>query len=291
LFIRRVQGAAARVTPSEDSDMSAKDVDAEIPSAQNFHPEFGYLCPSAQMRRRVRRAALTVLAGMAVAAGTALALVPQLVPQPAGDYPREQSALSVAAALPSIDQAADEAKAKAKAPEGKPAATAPSATVTERSVSARAQTSCDDLSGYFLAPKCRFGKAGKARMMRSARSARAARHQVATIPIGRAEAPLQVEQQRVEQPRATGSGPAPAAETAPAAVATNTDPAVPPLEKPASAKKPVKTAHKQAPRRDVASADTMASARAPEFGLFGPFHEPSHGGNGSTGSRAWAMSW
>jgi hypothetical protein len=283
--------------------MSAMDVHAEIPSAQNFHPEFGYLCPSAHMRRRVRRAALTVLAGMMIAAGSALALVPQLVPQPPAEGAREQSAPSVAAALPSSEPAADEGKAQeGKANEGKPAAMAASAgvtdrsPVTERSASAAAQTHCDDLSGSFLAPPCKFGKAGKSRMTRSARSGHAGSRQVAAIPIGRTEGSLQVEQQRAEesraeQPRAAASRSAPAAETAPVAVATSRDPTVPPLEKPAApAKKPVKV-HKQAPSRDIAGADTMASARLPGFGAFGLFREPSHTGNGNARSGTWATSW
>jgi hypothetical protein len=282
--------------------MSAMDVHAEIPSAQNFHPEFGYLCPSDQMRRRVRRAALTVLAGTMIAAGSALALVPQLLPQPPAEGARAQPALSVAAAAPSIEQAAYEGRAReGKSNEGKPAAMAALAPVTdrspvtERSASARAQTPCDDLSGSFLAPQCKFGKAGKSRITRSARSGRAGSRQVAIIPIGRTEAAPQVEQQRGEQPRAATSGLAaatPAAETAPVAVATNADPTVPPLEKPAaSAKKPVKTVHKQAPSRDIATADAMALARSPGFGAFGLFHEPSHTGYGNARSGTWAMSW
>jgi hypothetical protein len=276
------------------------DVHAEIPSAQNFHPEFGYLCPSAQMRRRLRRAALTVLAGMMIAAGSALALVAQLGPQPPAEGAREQSVLSVAAALPSIEQAADERKAQeAEANPGKPAAMAASATVTdrspvviERSASARAQPSCDDLSGSFLALPCKFGKTGKSRMTRSARSRRAGSRQVAAIPIGLTEAAPQFEQQRGEQPRAATSRSAPAAETAPVAVATKADPTVPPLEKlAASAKGRVKTVHKQAPRRDVASVDPVASGRSAGFGAFGLFHEPSHSGNRSARGGAWAMTW
>jgi hypothetical protein len=277
--------------------MSAMDVHAEIPSAQNFHPEFGYLCPSPQMRRRVRRAALTVLAGMAIAAGSTLALVPQLVPQPPAEGAGELSALSVATASPSVEQAADEGRAwEGKANQGKLAAVAALATVTDRSptteryASARAQPSCDDLSGSFLAPQCKFGKAGKSRMTRAARSARAGSRQVAIIPIDRTEASLQVEQ-RAEQPRAAASRSAPAAETAPVAAATNADPAVLPLEKPAAAKKPVKTVHKQTPSRDAASVDAMGLARSPGFGAFGLFHEPSHTGNGNARSGTWAMSW
>jgi hypothetical protein len=270
--------------------MSAKDVDAELRSVQNFHPEFGFLCPSAQMRRKVRSAALTVLAGMVIAAGTALTLVPQLAPPP-GEGARAPSALSVTAALPSIDKAADEGKVdEGKTSDDKAATAARSTTVTDRSASGLAQISCDDLSGSFLAPQCKFGKAGKSRMTRSARAVRAASRQVATVPIGRTETPLQVEQQSGEQQRAAVSRPAPAAESPPARVATNADPGVPAPEKP-TAKKPVKTVHRQAPGRDVASADTTASAPSPGFGLFGLFHEPSRGGYGGPGARAWATSW
>jgi hypothetical protein len=269
--------------------MSARDDHAEIPPVQNFHPEFGYLCPSPRLRRKVRSAMVTVLAAMAIAAGTLLALVPQLARPPG-----EQSALSVAAVeLPSIGRPADEGRAgDRKAIEGEAAAMAPSTAVTARSASAREHISCDDLSGSFLAPQCKFGKAGKSRITRSARAARAASHLVATIPIGRTDASPQAEPQRAVQPRAAVSRPAPAAESAPAAVATNANPGVPLPEKPAApAKKPVKTAHKHAPSRDVASAYTMGSTPLPGFGPFGGFHQSPHGGNGSTGSRAWAMSW
>ena len=163
--------------------------------------------------------------------------------------------------------------------------------VTARRRRARS-ISCDDRSGSFLAPQGRFGKAGKSRMTRSARAAHAASRQVAIIPIGRNEAPLRVEPQGAEPQKAAVSRPAPAAESAPGAVAANADPTVPAAEKPAAlAKRPVKTANRQAPGRDVASADTRVSAPLPGFGLFGPFHEPSHSGNGGAGSRAWAMSW
>ena len=79
--------------------MSTKAVYAKAAPARNFHPEFGYLCPSAQMRRKVRRAAMTLLAGMLIAAGTVLALVVQLVLQPPGDAARRESALSAVALL------------------------------------------------------------------------------------------------------------------------------------------------------------------------------------------------
>jgi hypothetical protein len=197
------------------------------------------------------------------------------------------------AALPPVDEAADIAVGKAAdtgvADKGITATMARSISVTDRSGRLHAQTSCDDLSGSFLAPQCQFGKAGKLHMTRSARSA--ANHRIATIPIGRADATLQVDQQKAEQqteqPRAAASRSALAAPAAPAVVTTNEAPTVLPPEKPAApAKKPVKTAHKQTPSRDNAGADAMAAAPSPGFGLFGLFHEPPHTGNG-----VWAMSW
>jgi hypothetical protein len=251
--------------------MSTRDVHAEVPPAQNFHPEFGYLCPSALMRRKVRRASMTMLAGMLIAVGTALALVPQLAPQPPGDGGSEELALSAPASLP-----AD--KPAGAADESVPAPMARAAAMTDQRAPSRVQISCDDPSGAFLAPQCQLGRAGKSHMTRAAR---AASNRAATLPLGRAE----TSPQGPAAPRA--SWPSPAAETAPDAVATNEAPTVLPPERPAApAKKPVKTAHKQAPSRgDIASADTPPAERSPGFDLFGLFHDPSR-----TGSGAWAMS-
>jgi hypothetical protein len=242
--------------------MSTRDVHAAVPPAQNFHPEFGYLCPSAQMRRKVRRAGMTMLAGMLIAAGTALALVPQLVPQPSGDGGSEELALSVPASLPA-DKPAGARDESVPAPMARPAA------MTDQPAPSRVQISCDDPSGAFLAPQCQLGRA----------AARAASNRAATLPLGRAEA----SPQGPAAPRA--SGPSPTAETAPEAVAANELPAVLPPERPAApAKKPVKTAHKQAPSQDIVSADTAPAGRLPGFDPFGLFHDPPRNGSG-----AWAM--
>src|ERR1700686_522150 len=156
--------------PSEGSDMSSKDVHAAFP-AQNFHPEFGYLCPSARMRRKLRSAAVTFLAGMVIAAGTALALVPQLVPNSPGDGAGQEPALTVVAAVPPIGKAADGKAADGKAAnEGMAVTMAPLRRATDRFLRSRAQTSCDDLSGSFLSPQCRFGKAGRSHLTRLARA-------------------------------------------------------------------------------------------------------------------------
>ena len=267
----RVQEGCGADDVIRGSDMSTKAVYVEAAPAHNFHPEFGYLCPSAQMRRKVRRAAMTLLAGMLIAAGTVLALVVQLILQPPGDAGRGASALSAVALLPTDKSAgaADESLSAAMA----------RAPMTDQAAPSRAQTACEDPSGGFLAPQCRRGKTGKSHMTRAAR---AASYRAATLPIGRTEAGLAAAAQRPAAPPA--SAPAPAAEPAPAAVATNEAPRSP-HEKPAApAKKPVKTAHKRAPIRDIASAEAPPAARSPGFDAYGLFHEPSHIGNG-----AWAM--
>ena len=61
-----------------------------------------------------------------------------------------------------------------------------------------------------------------------------------------------------------------------------------PAEPSVPAKKPVKTAHKPMPSREVATAEAAPPAPAPATGsgLFGLLHAPTR-----TGGGAWAMSW
>jgi hypothetical protein len=283
--------------------------DGGFSPAQSFHPEFGYLCPSAQFRRKARVVAVTLAAGMLIAGSMALALLPQLAPQPAGDGERAESLVS-AIALPAtsgqnidkqnidkqaIDKAAD-LKATGLADEGMPAATMARAAVTARATSWRAPAACDDLSGSFLAPQCQLGKTGKAHPMHPAHEAG---NRVATVAIGRSEPPAEL---REAAPRETGSQelprkvaasrPAPAAETAATAVATNetSTPMTPPSKPAVPVKKPAKTAQKQtpnqqtpnqqAPGRDAASAEPPATAPSHGFDLFALFHQPPRTGNG-----------
>jgi hypothetical protein len=278
--------------------MFTKDARAGIPAAQNFHPEFGYLCPSARMRRKARSAAMTVLAGMVIAAGMALALVPQLASNPSGEGGREESALSTAAVSAPIDRATvdrmtGDRVAVDKAPDdtAMPVIQAPSIPVTYPAAALRAQASCDDLSGSFLVLQCQSSKPGKLRMTREARAAHAASRRAANMPIGRIDAEPETEQ------HAAAPRPAAAAVAAPAPVAANAVAAVNPPEKPAApVKKPAKTAQKPMPSRDSAGADALPAAPPPGFGLFGLFREPLRIGNGSAGNRStaggpWTMSW
>jgi hypothetical protein len=255
--------------PSKGSDMFTKDARAESPAAQNFHPEFGYFCPSARMRRKVRSAGMTLLVGMVIAAGTALALAPQMVSLPPDEGGREEAAQLTAAALPPIGAAVFDRGMfdrsmfdQAVLDKAMPVATALSMPVTYPSTSPRAQAPCDDLSGSFLVLQCQSGKVGKSHLTREARVAHAASRRVATIPLGRIDAAPEAEQHNPAAPR-----PAPAAETAPAVVATNVAAAAPPPEKPAPVKKLVKAVPKPALSRNAAGADALAAAPSPGFSL------------------------
>jgi hypothetical protein len=249
--------------------MSSKDVDAAAARTQSFHPEFGYLCPSPQMRRRVRSVVMTVTAGLLIAAGTALALMPQLALPASGDVTREASALSDTAVSPTVIPAVSVNRADG-AGERLPLATTHAAAGTDRAAGA----SCDDPSGAFLAPQCQPGKTGKSHTMRAAR---APASRVATVPVGRVDAGLEAEPQNAEVA---------SAETAATGFAMEEAPPLPRARPAAPAKKPIMTAQKQAPIRDTASAAPPAAAPSPGFDLFALFHQPSR-----TGSSAWAMSW
>jgi hypothetical protein len=265
--------------------------DGGFSRAQNFHPEFGYLCPSAQFRRKVRNAVITLAAGGLITGSVALALLPQLAPQAPAGGAHEATALS-AMAVPPVEKAAD-LKASSPTDEGMSAPTMARVVATERAASAHAQASCDDLSGAFLAPQCQLGKAGKSHPAHAAHEAAA---RVASVSIGRADAAPQAGPQdtaaraaaQEPTPRiAAASRSAPAGETGVTAVAVSEAPTVVlPLPRPAVLdKKPVKIVHRQAPGqpgagREVAGADAPAAAPAPGFDLFALFHQPPRTGTG-----------
>jgi hypothetical protein len=270
--------------------------DGEFSRAQNFHPEFGYLCPTAQFRRKARNVAIALAAGGLIAGSVALALLPQLAPQAPGDRGHEATTLSAMAAPP-VDKATD---FKATSPtyptdQGLPPVTVAPAVATERAASAHAQASCDDLPGAFLAPQCRLGKTGKSRATRTAHAAHGAATEVAAASIGRPDAALRAGPQdaaaQAAGPPESGarvaapSRPAPAAEAAATVVAADEAPQVVlPLPRPAALdKKPVRTVHKpapaqQAPGRDIASADAVPAGHG--FDLFALFHQPPRTGTG-----------
>jgi hypothetical protein len=240
------------VTPFKDGDMFG-DEHAVASVGQSFHPEFGYLCPAAGLRRRVRQVAKLVLVAITVVGGAAFGLSSALLAPPAGKAARVAPAVAQVptgqkAGAPAAGTAAagvatqaiaapavpTTVEAKTFASETVEPAVAPStqrtATVSGEAALAHAQAACDDLSLSFLSSQCRPG-----RKSHSAHSPATSR--LATVPLGRVDVP-------------------PAAEPAPA-------------EKPA--KKPAKTAQGHAPIRDNARADAAVavSASPPASGLFG----------------------
>jgi hypothetical protein len=258
--------------------MFTMDVQADTPAPPRFHPEFGYLCPSEQLRRQAHRVVTAVVGVMLIAAGTALAISAGSAPHAPREGAREPSApslmLSIMAALQPTDKAPD-----ARDPDAREdAAMAPLSPIThpwnDVSAPSLGQLSCDDIATSFLMSRCQLGKARKSHLRRAARIAS---HQVATTPIG-----------RIEQHMARPAQPAQPAEAALAAVATN-EPGRP--DKPAASdRRPIKTTHKQVPR-DSARAETLAATPAPEFGLFGVLHEPAGSGDRPWANRAWATRW
>jgi hypothetical protein len=214
------------------------------------------------MRRRFRSAVITTVAGMAIAAGAALALSPQLAPQSEAARvvtkpqiePQPATPLSVPVPPPGPVGLAQETV---------PARLVPTVPPTREHAAGSARVSCDDLLDSFLAPRCQQGKAGKSRMAHLARTARAR-----AVSIGGADA----------GPPPTVAAPGPAVAANDAAVAQ-------PAERPVPVKKPVKTAHKPMPGREIAAAEAAAPAPATGFGLFSLFRAPTRPGGG-----AWAMS-
>jgi hypothetical protein len=258
--------------------MSIKDVHAGLPRAQNFHPEFGYLCPSKQLRRKVRSGVMTAGAVMLIAVGTALALVPQPAPQ-SRDGTREESALTATAPSPTARSAGLVAGVDvSKADESLPAPMVRTAALPDRGAGSHVPAACDDPSGAFLAPQCQLSKTGKTG---KSRTAHVPGSRIATFRIGRADAGLEAEPENVAAAR-----PSAVAEAATAAFAMNEAPPLPRERPAAPVKRPVRIVQEQAPSRDVANADSPASASSLGFDLFGLFHESPR-----TSSGAWAMSW
>jgi hypothetical protein len=110
-------------------------------SSDNFHPEFGYLCPTPRMRLKLRVIAILASIGMTIGAISVLAPVHR----EGGENDRRELALSSAAAVPTADEV--------------PAMTLPSSTaLMGASVALRAPAPCLDLLGSFVNHQCEPGK-------------------------------------------------------------------------------------------------------------------------------------
>ena len=214
--------------------------------AESFHPELGYLCPAAGLRRRVRRLAKLALVAAVVTGGSALGLSSALVAPPAEEAARVKLEAATVVSPIAGEQAAPESAMSAALAADMPRTAAPQG----EGPLAHAQ-GCNDLSASFLSLRCRSP--------RKARAAMAASRRVASVSLGRVEAPTEVERDKPAR------GPL---------EATAAHAEVTPADKPA--KKPVKPAQKPTPIHDNAEAPVAAPAPAPLLRLFGLFRDLTH---------------
>jgi hypothetical protein len=139
---------------------------SEVTVAPAYHPEFGYLCPSPGVRRRIRAAMISAAVGMLIGASIVLSLTDR---RPA-DGQRSERTLTAG-------QAERDWSAVAKAADSEnsvlPVASQDSAGAPS------VQGACKDEGASFLNPKCRSGT------KRKAHAARPFATRLATIEIGR----------------------------------------------------------------------------------------------------------
>jgi hypothetical protein len=130
--------------------------------ADDYHPEFGYLCPSPRMRKTLRMSAIAALMGLAVGAVTMLAL----------DHRRsadqEPGAPTLATAITATTEPTDARPT--------PASPTPNTAVADGSSASRLAASCSDLAGSFLDAKCQGKKQRKTHAARS--------HSLANLLLG-----------------------------------------------------------------------------------------------------------
>lgn len=231
--------------------MSKRDVPLGMASVQSFHPEFGYLCPSAGLKRKLRTVVKGALALALITLGATLAVSALVMPQRSQIVRTEAPAV---AALP-VDGPAKSPPAAALAIVDARAPASPVLAPTGSAALARAQANCDDLSASFLSAGCQPSR--KSRFRRATQDAR----KVANAPIGHADAVPQT-----EPPQAAAARPARGPEVLPAAVAGTAAPAgdreASAPEKPAP-RKPVKAAQKHAPGREAGPVETAVATPAP----------------------------
>jgi hypothetical protein len=150
---------------------------SDWPSAPDFHPEFGLLCPSPRRRRGIRLAMASAMAGMAIGATIELA-----VAYWHGDEVAQFSAANSIDEEPLAEGAAVKAVLDGPVVSARPSALAAdidTLTVT-RPQGLCKDTGARDLAASFLNPEC-----GSARP--HARHSPRATSRIATVIVGRAE--------------------------------------------------------------------------------------------------------
>ena len=231
-----------------------------MPSARYVHPEFGYFCPTPRFRRKLRVALACVVVG---AIGVAVLR--------AG--PDFSSAHSPAAGSAAMMARVDNGAGTEIVPEAGQASEA--GALGLRPALSQGLKTCEEDTWAYLDGKCVAGK--KPRVVRVPTN----RPAIATIPLGRAAAPMAGMAEPASAVAAAADGrkgdfspskPGQSAQAEPAVAAAATEPSQQPAAAP---KKPQKTAHSQNRRRErdvrmnPAPAYGYASVPDQRYGQFG----------------------
>ena len=246
-----------------------------MPHAHYAHPEFGLLCPTPRLRRKLRL-------GMAC---LIFALIGGAMLRASNMPPSVNSSSAVTAAH------RDEGAATSADAGRRPAATLatrpslPAVAETGAVENACAQGSSLHRTWAYLEGKCVAGKARKPRAIRVETD----RPPIAAIAIGRIAAPERVAEPASSAPSVpTGplANPPKSAAAAPAAMAASTEPS----PRPAASKKPQKTARSHQRRREPTGTDAVwwREVRAEDGGARG-YGERDYGRGGFAREGAFGL--
>jgi hypothetical protein len=195
-----------------------------MPFASDWHPEFGYLCPSLGLRRKLRLAVVAAVFGLTAGAGGMAVLI-------AGHDSNPRDALALAS--PQAVRAATTPTSTGRAN------VAPTASVRQSQPEA-INPACREHTWDYFDGNCTPGKARKTRTVHVP----VERPAITAIPLGHSEGPAVLfSEPTMPAPPDAADGSARSADAAPAPDAT---PASAVKELPApdvAAKKPRKTAH------------------------------------------------
>jgi hypothetical protein len=147
---------------------------SEVTVALAYHPEFGYLCPSPVVRRRVRLAMISASVGLLIGASIVLSLTDRRF----ADVQRSEQTLTAGQATRDWTAVAKSADSENKV---SPVASQDNASVPST------RGACKDEGVSFLNPNCRSV------IKRKAHAPRSSAARLATIEIGRIPFPTEIE--------------------------------------------------------------------------------------------------
>jgi hypothetical protein len=254
-----------------------------MPAAHYVHPEFGLLCPTPRLRRKLR----------SVFACTILALIGGAVLRaantpPSDNFPSANSSSVIAAA-----GREDSAAASPDAGQAPAASLATRPSVPADAETGAAKSACEQGSSLhrtwaYLDGKCVAGKARKPRTVRVETD----RPAIAAIAIGRIAAPERAGE-AASSAASVPTGPrADALKSTPAAPAEVAAAAEPPPRPAAASKKPQKTARSHQRRREPGGTDAVwwREVRTDDWGARG-YGERDYGRGGYAREGASSSSY